>query len=270
MMPYLQRDQISLYWESLGQGEPIAFLNGVLMTVDSWKLQTLELSQRFRCVMHDFRGQLRSTKPEIPWTLEDHARDLKALLDHLGIDRCHIVGTSYGGEVGMIFAATWPERVRSLTVIASVSEVGPDTERTVLDWQRAALEAPMSLYRTMLPTTFSREFVAENPGLIEQAEDRLKSCEEDFFKAFSGLIDAFCKLDITPMLGAICCPTLVIAGEKDVLKPPRYSRIIAAGIRGSELLVLPGAGHAVVLEQAELINRELIRFIGQHELIRQP
>ena len=263
-MPYLQRDHVSLYWESLGKGEPIAFLNGVLMTVDSWKLQTREISQSFRCVMHDFRGQLRSAKPEKPWTLEDHSHDLKALLDHLGIDRCHIVGTSYGGEVGMIFAATWPERVRSLTVIASVSELGPDTERTVLDWQRAALEAPVSLYRTMLPTTFSQEFAAENPSLIEQAEDRLKSCEADFFKTFSGLIDAFCALDITPILSEISCPTLVIAGEKDVLKPPRYSRIIADGIKDSELLVIPGAGHAVVLEQPELINQKVTGFIGQH------
>ena len=66
-----------------GEGEPIAFLNGVLMTVDSWKLQTHEISLRFRCVMHDFRGQLRSSKPDEPWSLEDHARDLVALLDHL-------------------------------------------------------------------------------------------------------------------------------------------------------------------------------------------
>ena len=263
-MPYLQREQISIYWESLGQGEPIAFLNGVLMTVDSWKLQTLEISQRFRCIMHDFRGQLRSSKPDQPWTLEDHSNELKALLDHLGIDSCHLVGTSYGGEVGMVFAATWPERVRSLTVIASVSEVGPDTERTVLEWRRAALEEPMSLYRTMLPTTFSPQFVAANPGLIKLGEERLKSCEEDFFKSFAGLIDAFCGLDITSSLSKVRCPALVIAGEKDLLKPPRYSQIIADGIAGSELLVVPGAGHAVVLEQPEWINRKVIEFIDRH------
>ena len=263
-MPYLQRERIRIYWESLGQGEPVAFLNGVLMTAESWKLQTLEISQRFRCVMHDFRGQLLSSKPDKPWTLEDHSKDLKALLDHLGIDSCHIIGTSYGGEVGMLFAAAWPERVRSLTVIASVSELGPDTERTVLDWRRAALEAPMSLYRTMLPTTFSPEFLAANPALIEQGEERLKACDENFFRAFASLIDAFCELDITPLLSKISCPALIIAGEKDLLKPPRYSRIIADGIGESELLVAPGAGHAVVLEQPEWTNRKLIGFMGQH------
>ena len=262
-MPYFQHESVSIYWESLGEGEPIAFLNGVLMTVDSWKLQTHEISRRFRCVMHDFRGQLRSSKPEEPWSLEDHARDLVALLDHLGIGKCHVVGTSYGGEVGMILAAMWPERVRSLTVIASVSELGPDTERIVIDWRRAALEAPMTLYRTMLPTTFSPGFVAANPALIELGEERLRSCDDDFFTAFAGLIDAFRELDITPRLHEIRCPALIIAGEKDLLKPPRYSRMIAAGIADSELRVAPGAGHAVVLEQPAWINRALVDFIGR-------
>jgi 3-oxoadipate enol-lactonase len=263
-MPFLQRESLRIYWESSGQGAPVAFLNGVLMTVDSWKLQTHEVSRRFRCVMHDFRGQLRSSKPDEPWTLEDHARDFKALLDHLGIERCHIVGTSYGGEVAMIFAAAWPERVRSLTVIASVSELGPDTEGIVRDWRRAALEAPMSLYRIMLPTTFSPGFIAANPGLVELGEARLQSCDEDFFRAFAGLIDAFCALDISPLLVRIRCPALIIAGEKDRLKPPRYSQIIADGIVDSRLLVAPGAGHAVVLEQPGWVNGELMDFMERH------
>jgi 3-oxoadipate enol-lactonase len=263
-MPYMQRDQVRIYWESLGQGEPVVLLNGVLMTVDSWKLQTPEISRRFRCVMHDFRGQLRSSKPDEPWTLEDHVEDLKVLLDHLGIDSCHVVGTSYGGEVGIMFAAAWPQRVRSLTVIASVSELGTETKRIALDWRRAALEAPGSLYRTMLPTTFSPEFVAANPRIIELGEERLRSCEADFFRAFAGLIDAFCRLDITPRLEEIHRPALVIAAEKDLLKPPRYSRIIADGIRGSELLVVPDAGHAVVLERPDWINRELMAFLDRH------
>lgn len=263
-MPLLQRENLSIHWETLGKGEPVVFLNGVLMTVDSWKLQTLELSRHFQCVMHDFRGQLLSSKPDRPWTLEDHATDLEALLDHLEIDDCHIVGTSYGGEVGMVFAATRPERVRSLTVIASVSEIGSDTERIAKDWQRAALEAPMSLYRTMLPTTFSPVFIATNTRLIEQGEERLQSLEPDFFKAFAGLIDAFCVLDITPMLGKIRCPSLVIAAEKDLLKPPLYSRIIADGIDDAEFLVVPGAGHAVVLERPEWINQKLIEFLNCH------
>ena len=263
-MPFFRHEGIQIHWESIGEGEPVAFLNGILMTVDSWKLQTAQLSRRFRCLMHDFRGQLLSSKPADAWTLEDHAEDFGALLDHLGIDSCHVVGTSYGGEVGMIFAANWPERVRSLTVIASVSELGPDTERIARDWRRAALEAPESLYRTMLPTTFSPEFVTANPRLVELGDERLNACDAEFFRAFARLVDAFFQLNITPGLKQIRCPTLIIAGEKDLLKPPRYSQIIADNISGSKLLVAPGAGHAAVLEQPEWINTELMTFLKAH------
>ena len=244
-MPLFRQGSTELYWESLGRGEPVAFLNGILMTVDSWKLQTRDFSRRFRCIMHDFRGQARSSKPERPWTLEDHARDFEALLDHLGIETCHVVGTSYGGEVGMLFAARHPGRVRSLAVIASVSEIGADTRRTALEWRRAA-------------------FVAGNPLMIELGEERVQSCDGAFFNAFAGLIDAFCELHITPLLGQVQCPALIVAGEKDLLKPPHYSRIIADGIAGSELRIAPGSGHAVVLEQPDWLNRALLDFIGRH------
>ena len=93
-MPFFRHEGIRIHWESIGEGEPVAFLNGILMTVDSWKLQTAQLSRGFRCLMHDFRGQLLSSKPADAWTLEDHAEDFGALLDHLGIDSCHVVGTS--------------------------------------------------------------------------------------------------------------------------------------------------------------------------------
>ena len=71
-------------------------------------------------------------------------------------------------------------------------------------------------------------------------------------------------VQVPPRLGEIRCPALIISAENDRLKPPRYSRIIAEGIADSELRVAPGAGHAVVLEQPDWINRELTRFIGRH------
>ncbi|MBT8064599.1 MAG: alpha/beta hydrolase, partial [Gammaproteobacteria bacterium] len=261
MMALFECNDISIRWETAGRGEPVALLNGVLMTLDSWKLQTAELSRSYRCLLHDFRGQLLSSKPEKPWTLADHVADFLALLDHLDIESCHVVGTSYGGEVGLLFAAEHPERVRSLAVISSVSEIGEDVDRAVLDWRRAADEKPESLYRTMLPTTFSDVFAAANPRLLEQGEERLAAAGPDFFKAFVGLIDAFRQLDLTPRLPEITCLTLVMVGEEDRLKPPRYSRLIADRIPNSELVVIPGAGHAVILEQPGAVNAALLDFL---------
>ncbi len=263
-MAYFECNGIRIHWESVGRGEPVALLNGVLMSVDAWKLQLPALTPSHRCLLHDFRGQLLSSKPDRPWTLDDHAADFLALLDHLEIESCHVIGTSYGGEVGMLFAADHPERVRSLAVISSVSEIGADVDRAVLDWRRAADENPETLYRTMLPTTFSDAFTAANPRLLEQGEERLAACGPEFFRAFVGLIDAFRQLDITPRLPEIRCPTLVMVGEQELLKPTRYSRLIADGIPDAEFAVIPGAGHAVILEQPEAVNDALLDFLRRH------
>lgn len=164
----------------------------------------------------------------------------------------------------MLFASSWPDRVKSLSVISSVSEEGPELDRTVSEWRRAALEAPETLYRTMLPTTFSIRFVESNLELIDQGEHRLEGCPPEFFPAFARLVDAFRALDITSRLERIRCPTLVMVGELDSLKPPRYSRIIAGHIPAARLVVIPNAGHAVILERPNEVNFLLLGFLEEH------
>ena len=187
-MPIAEIRGLRLHYEFHGEGEPLALLNGVMMTTRSWRLQSSVLQRGYRCLLHDFRGQLLSDKPEEPWTMEDHAADLLALLDHLEIERCHLVGTSYGGEVGLIFAAAHPERVASLAVISSVSEIGPDIDRAVAVWSEASKRDPESLYRVALPYNFSPDFIASNPAAIEMGEERLRGCPPEFFSAFSRLV----------------------------------------------------------------------------------
>jgi 3-oxoadipate enol-lactonase len=263
-MPKANVNEQCLAYDLLGEGEPVAFLNGILMTIDSWVLQTSLLRHRYRCLVHDFRGQLLSSKPLEPWTMGEHGDDFVALLDELGIDKCHLVGTSYGGEVGLILAARHPERIASLTVVASVSEVDERLDRAVARWAETALTAPERLYDDVAELAFSAEYAAANTDLMAQGRARLASCPPEFFPAFARLVEAFRGLDLTPDLSAIEVPTLVVAGELDALKPPSSSRLIASRIRGSECLLVPGAGHAVVLERPHEINTAIVGFLEKH------
>lgn len=263
-MPSLRANGTEIHYEVQGEGEPVVFLNGILMTAASWALQTSVLERRYRCVLHDFRGQLLSGKPEAAWRLEDHVEDLRVLLDHLGIEHVHLVGTSYGGEVGMMFALAHPERVKSLSVIASVSHLEPVLRLETDLWAEAAGLGPAALYRAMAPRTFSSRFLADHPETVAQGEARLAAYSPEFFLAFARLVGAFQALHITDRLPEIACPTLVVAAEEDALKPVAYSRRIAAAIPGAELVVVPGAGHAVVIEKAEIVNTLLLGFLGKH------
>lgn len=264
-MPNLAVDGTSIHYELRGpEGAPVvAFLNGVMMTVRSWVLQRPVFERRYRCLYHDFRGQLTSGKPEGPYTFERHVADLAALLDHLGIERCHLVGTSYGGEVGMLFAADHPSRVETLAVIASVAEVEPLLAHQVAIWQQAGGDG-RALFRVSAPFNYSNRFLASGSLILEQGEERLAEAPPDFFVGLGRLIDAFLRLDLTDRLGDIRCPTLVLCGEEDLLKPPAASRKIADAIPDAELLLVGGAGHAVVIEQAGAVNTAVLGFLEKH------
>lgn len=252
---------VELFYESSGSGEPLFLLNGVMMTAASWSLQTRVLSRHYRCVLHDFRGQLKSGRPPGPYSLAVHVDDVVALMDHLGIGSAHFAGTSYGGEVALLLAATHPERVRSLAVIASVSEVGVELKKRIDHWIEVALTEPERLYDETAPDNFSPAFRAEHPEFIEAGRERLRGFEPDWFRALADLCRSFESLELTPLLGRIVCPTIVIAAEQDAIKPLPYSELIARNIRGAELATIADAGHAVVIERPQAVNELLLRFL---------
>lgn len=246
-MPLASINGTDIFYEILGDGEPLVFLNGVMMTTQSWALETRELSKRRRCVMHDFRGQLRSGKPKV-LRMDEHVNDLVALLDLLSIERADVAGTSYGGEVGMMLAARHPDRVKRLTVITSVSHVGEELRRKIEGWIGTALTSPQDIFEATMRDNYSPEFLEEHPEVVFAARERLRALPPEYFTSLADLCEAFLRLDIDDELPRIECPTLVVAAEKDTLKPVAYSEFITARIAGAELQVVPDAGHAVVIE----------------------
>ena len=248
---------VEVFFETAGEGEPIVLLNGVMMTTQSWVFQTRRLAATHRVVLHDFRGQLRSPYAG-PIAMDDHIGDLAALLDRLGIERAHVVGTSYGGEVGMLFALAHPERVRTLSVIACASHVEPPLREAVTLWRDTP---PEELYDVTAPYNFSPAFLT--PALLEAGASRLRSYPAEFFSGFRALCDAFLNLDITGRLHEINVPALVMCGSLDALKPPRYSEIIASRIPNARLEILEDAGHAVFLEKHETVNEKLLAFLAR-------
>lgn len=239
--------------------EAVAFLNGIMMTADSWIFQRRALASHYRLVLHDFRGQLRNLVPG-PFTLQQHIDDLRELLDAEGVDRVHLVGTSYGGEVGMLFALAHPQRVRSLAVIACVSHVGRPLREAVERWRDVARAQPEQLFDLTAPYNFSPGMLT--PTFLEAGRERLRNLPPQFFASLADLCDAFLTLDLTARLHEIRVPTLVIAAEKDALKPLHYSREIASSIPNARLEVIPDAAHAVVVEDPHSVNALLLDWLS--------
>lgn len=261
-MIFTTPDGVDLFYDrqpATGNRGPFVLLNGIMMTTASWSPLLRELQQPV--LRHDFRGQLRSPH-RAPFNIEQHADDLVALLDHLGLDRVDVAGTSYGGEVGMIFAYTYPERTKSLTVVASASVADEQMKARTFAAMNAAMSERDRLYDIVARDFFSTEFLRDHPDVIEEGRARLATYDDDFFVGYINLCDAFSALDITDNLRAIRCPTLVIAAEHDTLKPVAASETIAGQIDGARLEIVRDAGHAVVIERPAEIAGLLRRFLG--------
>lgn len=240
-------------------GAPLFLLNGIMMTTESWVFQTRALAPHHRLVLHDFRGQLTNLMPG-PFTLQQHVDDLVALMDREGVERAHLVGTSYGGEIAMLFALAHPRRVASLAVIACVSHVEPPLRTAVELWRDTARRTPEALYDVTAPYNFSPGILT--PTFMEAGRARLRRHPPEFFTCFADLCDAFLTLDITARLPELAARTLVIAAEKDALKPLHYSRLIASQIANARLEIIPDAAHAVVIESADAVNALLLDWLA--------
>ncbi|MEE4274015.1 MAG: alpha/beta hydrolase [Thermoanaerobaculales bacterium] len=263
-MPRERIGDVELYYELSGSGDEVfAFVNGVAMTVQSWAPIRELVEGGFRCLLHDTRGQLMSEKPAADYTMEMHAGDLANLLDHVGIERVHLAGTSYGAEIAMIFAAEHQERVETLHVITGVSELDGVLRAATESWAVGAKHGIGPLFRSMIPWTYSSGYLEENAALLDDREKLLGQLPEDYLEGFVRLVRAFHGLDISDRLGSISCPTLVIAAENDLVKPLRFSERIHERIPDSELVVIPDSGHAVVVEDPESVARHMLDFIAR-------
>jgi 3-oxoadipate enol-lactonase len=263
-MPRIAANRIQIYYELHGpeDAEVVVLSNGILMSTVTWGFQAPVLARRHRVLLYDCRGMWQSDHPAGPYSMDLHADDLAALLDALGIERAHIAGISYGGELSMAFALKYPARTRSLVVSSSVSQIDPLLRAWGDSWIAAArLRDPEMLFNVTCPLNFSEAYIAANPAALAAARQRYGLLDMD---AFLELMLAFTRLDLTPRLHAITAPTLVMVGEDDLLKPRKYSEIIAREIPRASLVTVPHAGHAVCLEQPQVFNSLLLGFLALH------
>lgn len=241
------------------------------MSIPSWDPILPLFGDRYRLVRLDFRGQLLSPGGPHPDLLA-HADDVAALLDHLGIDRAHLVGPSFGGEVAMLVAARHPARVASLVVATATDRL---TDR-MLEESRLLRETALAaaaggdrsmVFRLLAPNAFSPGWLAtQPPDFVEQRAAQIGMLPPQFFDGIAGIMKALDTLDLAGELPRITAPTLVIGAELDRVFPALHSEAIARGIPGARLEIIRNAGHAAVVEKPEEFVRLVTGFVTEHEI----
>ncbi|HIX98705.1 MAG TPA: alpha/beta hydrolase [Candidatus Dorea intestinigallinarum] len=222
-----------LYYKEKGKGKPLILLHGNGEDSSYFESQMDYFSQTRRVIAVDTRGHGRSPRGPAPFTIRQFAEDLREFVEEMGIERADLLGFSDGGNIAIIFALRYPERV----------------DRLILNganlWSRGvkpSVQIPIILgyYAASFFGHFSGKARANAELLRLMVKDPNIEQEE---------------------LRSIQSPTLVIAGERDMIRE-EHTRLIAAEIPGAELRIIPG-DHFIAAGNPEAFNREVDRFLRE-------
>jgi 3-oxoadipate enol-lactonase len=256
-----QINGINLAYSDAGQGIPLVFLHAFPFNRTMWEPQLKSLSDRFRVIAIDLRGHGESDAPLWRYSMDQFADDVKGLLDHLAIRQAVLVGLSMGGYIIFSFWRRYPERVKALVLADTRATPDNDEGRAKRIAMAQALykDGPNAVADLMMPMLLSPASQTGRPDLVQRVR-RIITCTQ-----LSGIIGDLMALhdrpDSVPLLKDITCPTLVLVGEQDIGTPPSDARLIAEGIKGARLEIIPGAGHISNLEQPEAFNRAIASFL---------
>jgi pimeloyl-ACP methyl ester carboxylesterase len=223
-----------------------------------WEYQLPVFTARgYRVVTYDRRGFGRSTVTAAGPQPGTGADDLLALVDHLKLDRFHLVGSAAGGIVALDFAVSFPRRLRSLVVANSIGGVQDE------DYVEMGRRLRPPQFNALPPDVreLGPSYRAANPaGTARWLDLERQSRPEGTQPPTQALRN---RLTFS-LLETIAVPTLLMTGDADLYSPPAVLRLFAARIKNSESVVVPEVGHSTYWEQPEIFNKTVIEFIARH------
>ena len=263
-MPKAPISDGELHYETHGDGTPLLLVSGLGGIGNYWLPNVPTFAKQYRTIIHDHRGTGQSTRSTIRYSVDQMTGDVLALMDHLQIDRAHVVGHSTGGAIGQTMAVRHPDRLISLTIYASWPKADPFFRR-VFEARRALLmSAGASAYVRSTPVFLYPDWwINENIGLIEERET-LAIANFPPAEIVASRIDAIVAFNRTADLPRVSTPTMVLCAKDDILTPPYYSRELARLIPGAQYQELERGGHCASETNAAAFEAAVLEFIGRH------
>jgi pimeloyl-ACP methyl ester carboxylesterase len=276
-MPTANIGDVSLYYEEAGQGEPVLLVPPSWWPAVTWNVVVVpSLSQHYRTIIFDCRGTGRSSKPKDGYTVQQFAQDGIALLSHLKIFRCHVVGFALGGQIVQAMAIARPDVVATLTMAAA----GPGS-KTLSGGQRdlspeAAREIGEMGFERYIKThidndgmAFNPAFYRENRGLATALADALWSGQSTV-EQFRYHEEARLTWDALSKAPEVKVPTVILCGADDEVNrrgstPVGTARRLGELVPGAELTLVPGVRHMTFWDGTGALAA-LENFLARHPI----
>lgn len=257
-MPFAQLKDVRIHYDLAGLSDApvLMFSNSLGAAVSMWDLQAPALEKQFRVVRYDTRGHGQSSVTPGPYSIEQLARDVVALLDELKLERVHFCGLSMGGQTGMWLALNEPVRLNKLILSNTAAKIGtPEIWNPRIDAVRKG--GMTSISAAVMERWFSAEFRAKSPAAVATAKRMLESTNPEGYLANCAAVRDF---DARKAIAAIQIPTLVIAGIHDAATTQADGRYLAGQIAGARYVELDAA-HLSNIELPERFVSEMHSFI---------
>jgi len=262
-MPSLERSpHCTLHYldHNSGAEKVVLLLHGLGATGDSWQLQFPALSDAgFRSIAPDTRGFGSSTYPGGNTSISEMSGDFIALLEHLKTGPVHVVGISMGGTHALQFALDAPEMVHKLVLVNTFARLRPHKTSDLIYFASRMLiiyTLGLSIQARMVS---NRLF--PNPDQEELRQELITQINQADPKGYRSAMRALGLFNVESRLSEIRKPTLVITGERDTTVPPELQSNLAKGIANAHQVVIPNAGHAVIVDQPQVFNETLLAFL---------
>jgi 3-oxoadipate enol-lactonase len=265
MMPTASVNGIDINYKLEGEGpETIVLINGLADDLETWVLQMDDfLGAGYRVLRFDNRGVGQTSKPEGPYTSRMLADDAKALVDELGLRYFNLMGVSMGGMISQEYALNYGGDLRTLTLACTYAAPGPFCSRMFAMWHdMAPVNGVPFIMRDVTLWAFTVPFFEEREDEAKEFEAEMAAMDMSV-EAYLAQLNVIQTHDTTGRLDQISTPTLVLAGEEDILIPVSLSKRLREQIPGADWSTTKG-GHACIWEHPGEFNRTYLDWISTH------
>jgi pimeloyl-ACP methyl ester carboxylesterase len=262
-VPYVQANNIEVYYEVTGDGEPLVLIPYLAADQACYAFQVADYAKRFSCYTVDLRGAGLSGKPEGDYTTELLADDVAAFMQAAGITSAHVFALVIPAAC-MWLAAKYPSRVRSLSLHSAWTATDPYLRAVVRGWQTIARQLASTtemVIEGIFPWCFTPELYAARPDYIDSLADFVRGRPMPPVDAFLRQSEAVLAHDATSVLGDIQAPVQVTFGRHDAVTSTRFAGPLTEAIKNTELVIFEDCAHAPIYENVADFNAQTLDFL---------
>ncbi len=251
-------NDIEMYYEISGQGEPLVLIHGLGSSTRDWE-DFIPLLPNFQIITLDLRGHGQTTKPKGPYSIKMFANDIITLLKHLDIDSAHVLGISLGGAIALQISVDYPDSVKSTTIINSTAEILLDSFKMKMEAFKRKLIVKLVGMKKMGEVLAPRLFI--KPEQEEQRQKLITRWAENDKKAYLSAMGALMGWSVMKDLPNIKCPALVVGSDGDY-STSEVKKEYTTLIPNAKFVEIQDARHAVTAEKPQELSKIVLEFLS--------